>query len=799
MQLGDIMHDYLISRDIAGAIISVASQEDALRLLEAGKHDCALLARLQGDYFINQFGLKNVKSVGPPIEPRQYCIAVNKNNPMLLTIMNEGMSIIRQSGEYDQIYNKWFGVSSVTQRLRKKGQEFGWLPISLVLLAIVFATGLAGYFWRQLRWKRGELARQLEEQRRAECALAESEMLHRKLIESTSEGYWLTDADQTTIAVNEALLTMLGYSEEEMQGRRFDEFVDPVDLDFFYEQVSKIPEIPHRVYELTFRRKDGSAMQAIVNAATLDLADGNPLRSFAFLTDISDRKRDEDNLRRLNDTLYHTLDSIEAGISIIDPDTLEPLFLNRQIRSLADGEKGALELIARWKDDICLLEQGGGSHRWEDFDESTSRYYLNKTAPTVWVDGRKVVILLTLDISDRKNMEQEVILAKEAAETANTAKGEFLANMSHEIRTPLNGVMGMLQLIRSTPLNSEQREYLDTALSSSKSLLRVLSDILDFSKVDAGKLEIDEDVFDLVELLQDVESVFRQQAKEKGLELRWQSSADLPATFVGDAGRLRQILLNLIGNAMKFTPNGSVEFEAHPLGRRAPDGSARIFFCVRDTGMGIPDSMLDLVFRAFSQVDGSYSRRFQGTGLGLGIVRHLVTLMGGGICISSEEGKGTEVFFSVNVKPAHRSAVEKEVEERKEEGSRQASASDGTRILLVEDERVNSFMAKRLLEKEGYSVVVAVDGQEAVSRLEEERYDCVLMDIQMPVMDGMTATRIIRDESSGVLNNVIPIIAMTAHAMKGDREEFFKAGMNGYIAKPVDKEALIQEIERVLA
>lgn len=796
VQLGDIMHDYLISRDIAGAIVSVANQEDALRLLASGRHDCALLVKLQGEHLISKLGLSNLTSVGSPIEPRKYCIAVNRDQPMLLARINEGMSIIKESGEYDRIYDKWFGVTgSVKKTPQDVWQAYGryiatGIGLGLGLLAAVIVLT------RQLLSKKRELRCRLHECSRAEEALVESEKMHRKLIESASEGYWLVDDSQRTIDVNHKLMEMLGYDRSEMLGRNFEDFVEPADIERYYEQVELIPQQSQRVYELSFRRSDGSVLRSIVSAATIEVGEGGAPHSFAFLTDISERKQAEDELKRLNQTLVYILDSIEAGISVVDPRDMEPLFLNKRMLTLTHGEEGARELIMRWKENIREANGNTGQTRWEDFVGGHREFVLNKAAASNWIDGRQVVILLTFDITERKRMEREVILAKEAAESANTAKGEFLANMSHEIRTPLNGIMGMLQLIKSTELNSEQGQYINTAFSSCKSLLRVLSDILDFSKVDAGKLEIEEDVFDLAELLDDVGSVFRQQAGDKGVDLHWKTPERKPATFVGDAGRIRQILINLIGNALKFTNQGQIDFEADLLKRRAPDGSARIFFHVSDTGMGIPDSMLDVVFKAFSQVDGSYSRRYQGAGLGLGIVRKLVALMGGNICISSRIGQGTDVYFTVNVKPAHRNAVEQD-ESEAERGAAASTPEEGIRILVVEDERVNSFMAKRLLEKEGFSVQVATNGEEAVERLSSETFQCILMDIQMPVMDGMTATRTIRDESSDVLDHDVPIIAMTAHAMKGDKEEFIRAGMNGYIAKPVDKDSLLLEIARV--
>jgi len=658
--------------------------------------------------------------------------------------------------------------------------------------------------------------------KRQEAVIEESNRFLKSLTDALGEGVVANDAEGRCTFVNAEAERLLGWSRDELLGKKVHDLIHfqtvtglPVAGEECSMHASVLSGHVFRSDFDVFTRKDGTLFP--ISVVAVPLFEGECcVGGVAAFQDITDRKRDEEFLLATSSRLTALIESMQAGV-LVEDENAQVVVTNQAfcdifsldvaspdlmgIRSIAVINECAKQLSApeQFTDRAQRLGKEkipdlGGEIELLDGRVLEVDYlpiYLFPTIPQP-ADCRGHLWLFR-DISGRKHAELELQQAKEAAEAANRSKSDFLANMSHEIRTPMNGIVGMTDLALDTDLDAQQREYLEMVKASADALLVIINDILDFSKIEAGKLDIEHIDFGLRALLHQTLKPLAIRAEQKGLALRHELAADVPDNLLGDPGRIRQVLINLVGNAIKFTEHGEicVSVESAILG----DGDVALHIAVRDTGVGIAEDKQSEVFGAFSQADSSITRRFGGTGLGLAISHELVLMMGGRIWLESELGKGSVFHFTLRLgySQAQAGAAGDGVESPFELASPQT-----LRVLLAEDNPINQRLAQVVLEKRGHRVVVVGNGQEALDALISAPFDLVLMDVQMPVLDGIEAAQRIRERERVVGARRLPIVAMTANAMQGDRERCLDAGMDGYVSKPIRPDELFAQIAAAL-
>ena len=648
----------------------------------------------------------------------------------------------------------------------------------------------------------------ITERKNIEAQLERERVLNNAIIDSVPGLLYLYDHDGLLVRWNRMHSELTGYSDQELASMHLLDWYrgDPASQRKISQAIERVLEHGIATEEAELQTKDGRRIPFFLTAVRLELE--GRIYFIGMGIDITDRRRSEEALRVSEERLALALEASSDGLWDWNFETGEVYFSPRYLGMLG-YESGDLERsITGWEkylhpDDFEKTKCIESDHieRGEPF--ALEFRLRNKAGDWQWVMSRgKVVewdaagrplrmVGTHVDIDQRKRMENELVQAKEAAEAASLAKSEFLANMSHEIRTPLNGIMGMLQLLESEAGDEEQRRTCALALQATNRLTRLLSDILDLSRVEAGKMQMRIEPFNLRDALEQSVDLFKPIAVQAGLEFRHHFAPALPEVVAGDAVRVQQVLMNLIGNAFKFTTKGFVAVEAHPLPSKV-SGSVRILFSVSDSGRGIDDAALGTLFQPFSQVTSGFTRDHQGTGLGLAITKRLVALMGGNMAVESEPGCGTTFFLSLTFEIA---AAATAVPQAPDDAP---SPARPVRILLAEDDEVTIFATRALLTRAGYEVSVARSGHEAISMLRNQDFGLVLMDVQMPGMDGVEATRIIRGDPGLGDKRSISIIALTAFAMDGEKEIFLAAGMDGYVAKPVGMNELIRAIDAVL-
>ena len=681
-----------------------------------------------------------------------------------------------------------------------------------------------------------------------------SESNFQQLTESMSEVFWLRDVKTDELLyVSPAYEQIWGRSCRSFYDNpwSFVEAIHSEDRDRIvkiYEDTRSRPASYE--YECRIIRDDGQIRWIRVRNNPVFDKNGIVFRYSGIAEDITQRKQTEDELQKknlelktINDELHSTLKELESANTELLSTNNSLLESEEKFRNLTEASPVAImihqanywvytnpvgvEISGYSENELykmhfwdfvepeyqpLIRERGLMRQLSENFSMSYefpitakdgTRKWVSLKGNTIIFKGKPAGMISVIDITARKMAEDELIetnkqleaalgRAREfaiAAEAANIAKSQFLANMSHEIRTPMNGIIGIVSLLLDTELTDEQKKFIEIMRSSGDNLLAIINQILDLSKIESHKFELDKHNFNLQAAMYDIIEILALKAGEKNLAFNFTIDDDIPCSLRGDSGRLRQVLTNLSYNAIKFTDKGKVEIKVSMLNESEKD--VKLKFEITDTGIGIPRGHIKNLFIPFTQVDGGMSRKYGGTGLGLAISRKIADLMGGQIGVESSENNGSVFWFTVILQKQETDQVP--VKESDSSGTCSAD-SRSVEILLVEDNKTNQFVANSMLKKLGYKTDLAENGFECIEALKRKEYSVVFMDCQMPEKDGFQTTEEIRSRKSGVINPDVLIIALTAHAMDGDREKCIKAGMNDYIAKPVR----VKELDKLL-
>ena len=701
-----------------------------------------------------------------------------------------------------------------------------WIAISICLIGVVF-------FWRmshRLQQANARLEHEMVQRATVTDALQVSESHNRLAFEHAAIGMAIVSPSGHFLRANAAMCQMLGRSTSELNGLTFQEVTHPDDLASDLAMVGQMLRGEIQTYEMEKRylRPDGAIVWGVLNVSLIREQNGQPLYFVSQIQDITARRRFAADLLSSRQKLSAVIQmagaiivrfAADGTIKSVNREAERTLgiacdeFIGEDCRRLFSEEAALAKFLTRFQQ----VQTEGGVSQFEinistpDRSDVTLLWNLSRLQSESPEDSE--VIAVAHDLTERKRAEviiveqnrklseanarierqaEELRAAWERAEQANRAKGQFLANVSHEIRTPMNGILGISQLALELDLSEEASHHLTLIKQSADSLLLLVNDVLDFSKIEAGKLELRPVLFSLRETLRQTLEPLQFLAERKGVSLEWTVEANVCDHLVADASRVQQVLINLVGNAIKFTEAGRVAIRVEL--QSESDDQLELHVAVADTGTGIPIDKLQLIFAPFEQIDGSATRNYGGTGLGLAIVTKLVQLLGGAVWVQSEIGRGSCFHFTCTCRRTQADSVPVP----SDAVSEMPVLARPLRVLVAEDYKVNQLIVRRILEKRGHAVTLVEDGRQAVDAVSHATFDVVLMDIQMPILGGIEATREIRQLEAGSWRRV-PIIALTANAMEGDREHYLAAGMDDYIPKPFLPRAMLEALERAAA
>ncbi|WP_339304477.1 PAS domain S-box protein [Paenibacillus sp. FSL R5-0519] len=647
------------------------------------------------------------------------------------------------------------------------------------------------------------ISRDITQHKDADRRLRESRQRYRSLFEHNPAAVYSLNLEGKYSAVNSKLVQMLEIPRNKLIGKSFLSNLDKCEVQYGEHYFEMVKQGEPQYYETRIVNSRGRKIEVSVTNVPI-IVDKEMVGVYGIVSDITERKEYTERIQELSKQHELILNTVTEGIYGLDADGVT-MFMNPAAASMFGYE--AQEFIGKNSHPIIHHTRADGSHfpieecpihmtvldgqsrsiKEDVFWRKDGSSFLVQYQVTPIIEQGQIqgAVVVFNDVTG----EREIVRAKETAELAAQAKSEFLSMVSHEIRTPMNGIVGMTELLIGTDLSEEQREYAEIIQDSGDALLNILNDILDFSKLESGKMALAYEPFALRKMLEQVAELFKPRADEKHLEIRYRLNPSIPEFMVGDAIRIRQILVNLVGNALKFTDQGSIDVTVDIIKGRKPEDSV-LDFAVQDTGIGIPADKLDQLFQSFSQLHPVINRKYGGTGLGLVISKRLVEIMGGSISVESTEGGGSTFRFAVPAASVDASA-EQTASQFHHDRTRQ-SDKVAMRILVAEDHPVNRKILREYLEKLGYQADVCTNGVEAIDAISQNAYDIVLMDIHMPVMDGLKATDLLHRLIPR--DRIPPIIAVTGNAKREDKEACLEIGMRDFISKPV----MLSELKRVL-
>ncbi|MDH3972951.1 MAG: transporter substrate-binding domain-containing protein [Deltaproteobacteria bacterium] len=788
----DATHDYLFEQGITQDLLAVKSVAEALRLLASGEGDLAFLPRLTGLLEVKEMGLNNIVTRGPGfnVYGRGYGFAVREGNAELLEKLKLGLSIVKASGKYDELYDKWFGLVDPRGVSRE----------TILKYTAIVSTGFLLVLTAALLWS-WSLRREVKQRRFAEAELNRQRIFVEAVLENIQDGIVACDDEGLLALFNRASRTFHGIDVESLPP---DEWASHYDL-FLADGVTPMSteEVPlYRAFrgervknqEMVITSREGTKRTVVASGQAMIDEKGRKLGAVVSMQDITDRRKVEGALKQSEQLLQMVIDTVPVVLVMKDRDGRH-LLVNRNFEEVTGVKREAAigkvdadifppHAAAKIREfDEKLIKEGKENFQEEEVPAPDGRVhtFYSRKVP-VFDEENKVtgLVLASLDITEKKRVERELLIAKEEAEAANQAKSTFLANMSHELRTPLNAILGFSEMLGyDSHIKASQKEKLHIIRRSGEHLLDMINDVLDLSKIEAGKVEIENSPFDLHAMLSEIGQMFEIRAQSAGLLFNLDIDPALVRYIRADIGKLRQVLINLLGNAVNFTAKGSFSLSARSLPEAHSPARCTLQLDVADSGPGIPEAQIERIFEPFFQIDETRTSP-KGTGLGLAISKSFIELMNGRISVESKSGEGARFSVELPVSLAEAADVSSlEVDKTLVAGLE--AGQPEWRILIAEDNIENRLLLGGILEEAGFKTRNAANGEEAIAHFKEWHPHLIWMDMRMPVMDGFKATAAIRSLPEG---DKVKIIAITAGALKEQRKKIMEAGCDHVVYKP---------------